>query len=93
LPAQPEHGIICSHFELGEEKLTTSLQIVQIIVAATLIALILLQAKGTGLGGIFGGDSSVYKSRRGVEKTLFNATIGLSVVFFLVAIVNVIIAK
>ena len=70
-----------------------SLQIVQIIVAVTLIALILLQAKGTGLGGIFGGDSSVYKSRRGVEKTLFNATIGLSVLFFLVAIANVIVAK
>ena len=73
--------------------MVTSLQIVQIIVAATLITLILLQTKGTGLGGIFGGDSSVYKSRRGVEKTLFNATIALSVVFFLVAIANVIIAK
>jgi preprotein translocase subunit SecG len=45
------------------------------------------------LGGIFGGDSSVYKSRRGVEKTLFNATIALSVVFFLVAIANVLVAK
>jgi preprotein translocase subunit SecG len=73
--------------------LAVSLQIIQIIVAVTLMALILLQAKGTGLGGIFGGDSSVYKSRRGVEKTLFNATIGLSVVFFLVAIANVIVAK
>ena len=73
--------------------MVTSLQIVQIIVAATLMTLILLQTKGTGLGGIFGGDSSVYKSRRGVEKTLFNATIALSVVFFLVAIANVIIAK
>ena len=73
--------------------MVTSLQIVQIIVAVTLITLILLQTKGTGLGGIFGGDSSVYKSRRGVEKTLFNATIALSVVFFLIAIVNVIIAK
>jgi preprotein translocase subunit SecG len=69
------------------------LQIIQIIVAATLITLILLQTKGTGLGGIFGSDSSVYKSRRGVEKTLFNATIGLLVVFFLVAIANVLIAK
>jgi preprotein translocase subunit SecG len=78
---------------MRRKKVTTSLQIVQIIVAAALITLILLQAKGTGLGGIFGGDSSVYKSRRGVEKTLFNATIGLSVLFFLVAIANVIIAK
>ena len=73
--------------------MATYLQIVQIIVAATLITFILLQTKGTGLGGIFGGDSSVYKSRRGVEKTLFNATIGLLVVFFLVAIANVLIAK
>ena len=73
--------------------MTVSLQIIQIIVAATLITLILLQTKGTGLGGIFGGDSSVYKSRRGVEKTLFNATIALSVVFFLVAIANVLVAK
>ena len=73
--------------------MVTSLQIVQIIVAVTLIILILLQTKGTGLGSIFGGDSSVYKSRRGVEKTLFNATIALSVVFFLVAMANVIIAK
>jgi preprotein translocase subunit SecG len=73
--------------------MVTSLRIIQIIVAATLITLILLQTKGTGVGGIFGGDSSVYKSRRGVEKTLFNATIGLSVIFFLVAIANVIIAK
>lgn len=73
--------------------MVTSLQIIQIIIAATLITLILLQTKGTGLGGVFGGDSSVYRSRRGVEKTLFNATIGLSVAFFLVAIVNVLIAK
>jgi preprotein translocase subunit SecG len=70
-----------------------SLQIIQIIVAVTLITLILLQTKGTGLGGIFGGSSSVYQSRRGVEKTLFNATVVLSVVFFLVAIANVIVAK
>ena len=73
--------------------MAVSLQIVQVIVAATLITLILLQTKGTGLGGIFGGDSSVYKSRRGVEKTLFNATIALSVVFFLVATANVLVAK
>lgn len=69
------------------------LQIVQIIISGTLIVIILLQAKGSGLGGIFGGEGAVYKSRRGVEKTLFNATIGLSVVFFLIAVANVIVAK
>jgi preprotein translocase subunit SecG len=68
------------------------LYIVQIIIAATLITIILLQSKGTGLGGIFGGDGAVYKSRRGVEKTLFNATIGLSVIFFLLSILSVILA-
>ncbi len=70
----------------------TYLYVIQIIIAATLIAVILLQSKGTGLGGIFGGDGSVYKSRRGVEKTLFNATIGLSVVFFLLSILSVILS-
>ncbi len=70
----------------------TYLYIVQVIIAATLITIILLQSKGTGLGGIFGGDGAVYKSRRGMEKTLFHATIGLSVVFFLLSILSVILS-
>ena len=58
-----------------------------------MIVLILMQTKGGGLGGLFGGsDTSIYKTRRGVEKTLFNITIGMSVLFFLVAILNVIAA-
>ncbi len=68
------------------------LQIVQIIISGTLIVIILLQAKGSGLGGIFGGEGAVYKSRRGVEKTLFNITIGLSIVFFILSIINVLAA-
>jgi preprotein translocase subunit SecG len=69
-------------------------QIVQIIISIALIAIILVQAKGTGgLGGIFGGEGSgVYRTRRGVEKTLFNLTIGLAIVFFLISIVSVIVA-
>jgi preprotein translocase subunit SecG len=69
--------------------------IIQLIVAATLTALIMLQARGAGgMGGIFGGGDSggVYKTRRGVEKTMFQATIALSVVFFVVAIATVLIA-
>jgi preprotein translocase subunit SecG len=65
------------------------INLIQIIVSASLITVILLQAKGSGLGGIFGGDSSIYKTRRGVEKTLFQATVGLSVLFFAVSIVSV----
>lgn len=70
----------------------TYLYIVQIIIAATLIAIILLQTKGSGLGGIFGGQGAVYTSRRGVEKTLFNITIGLSAAFFVCATIIVIVA-
>lgn len=67
------------------------LNVVQIIISIALIVLILLQARGSGLGGIFGGtDSSVYRTRRGVEKTLFNLTIAVAVAFFLVALINVI---
>jgi preprotein translocase subunit SecG len=69
------------------------LYIVQIILSVALIALIVLQAKGSGLGGIFGGDTgSVFKTRRGVERTLFNLTIGLSIVFFLMSLVTVLLS-
>jgi preprotein translocase subunit SecG len=64
-------------------------QIVQIIVSLALIVTILLQAKGGGLGGIFGGEGGIYKSRRGVERTLFNVTIGLVVIFFIVSVATV----
>jgi preprotein translocase subunit SecG len=67
------------------------LSLIQIIISIALIVLILLQTKGSGMGSLFGGsDSNVYKSRRGVEKTMFNVTIGLSLAFFIVAILNVI---
>ena len=68
------------------------INLVQIIVSIALIAVILVQAKGSGLGGIFGGDSSIYKTRRGVEKTIFQATIALAVIFFAVSVVSVLLA-
>ena len=65
-------------------------QIVQMIISVALIVIILVQAKGSGgLGGIFGGEGGVYHTRRGVERTLFNVTVGLAVAFFLVSIVSV----
>lgn len=70
-------------------------QVIQIIISIALIAIILAQAKGQGgLGGIFGGGDGggVYRTRRGVEKTLFNVTIGLAVAFFFVSIVSVLVA-
>ena len=57
------------------------LAIGQIIVSIALIAAILLQARGTGLSGTFGGDSAVYRSRRGIERRLWQFTILLLVLF------------
>ena len=70
------------------------MQIIQIIISIALIAIILIQAKGQGgLGGIFGGEGSgVYRTRRGVERTLFNVTVGLAFVFFSISIVSVLVA-
>jgi preprotein translocase subunit SecG len=69
--------------------LVLALQIVQIITAVAIIALMLLQVKGSGLGNIFGGEGGIYRTRRGVEKTLFQATIGLTVFFFIISLVAV----
>lgn len=55
--------------------------IVQIVTAAILIVLILLQSRGAGLGGIFGGSSNVYATRRGFERVLFISTIVTAIIF------------
>jgi preprotein translocase subunit SecG len=68
-------------------------QIIQIIISIALIVVILAQARGSGgLGGIFGGEGGVYRTRRGVEKTLFNVTVGLAVAFFFISILSVLVA-
>jgi preprotein translocase subunit SecG len=58
----------------------------QLIVSIALIFSVLLQARGSGLGGTFGGDSSVYRSRRGIERRLWQFTIVLIVLFGLFSI-------
>ncbi|MEN8172738.1 MAG: preprotein translocase subunit SecG [Chloroflexota bacterium] len=66
------------------------LNIAMIITSIALIASVILQSKGAGLGGLTGGDAgSVFTARRGVEKLLFRITIGLSVLFFVLAIFTV----
>lgn len=67
-----------------------ALQIIQIILSITLVTIILMQSKGGGLSGVFGGSGSVYHTRRGVEKLLYQATIGLGIVFFLISMVIVV---
>jgi preprotein translocase subunit SecG len=69
-----------------------ALNLAMIIVSFALIAVILLQSRGAGLGGLTGGEygGAGYHVRRGVERLLFQLTIVLCVVFFTLAILNVI---
>jgi len=55
----------------------------QLIVSVALTFSILLQSRGSGLGGTFGGDSAVYRSRRGIERRLWQFTIVLIILFVL----------
>ncbi len=70
------------------------IDIALIITSVALIISVILQSKGAGLGGLAGGDTGgVFTARRGVEKTLFRATIVLSVIFFTLAIAAVLVTK
>ncbi len=68
--------------------LNLTLQIASIVVSILLIALILLQVRGGGLGSLMGGDSSmgVQHTRRGLEKTLYQITIGLAITFVAISV-------
>ena len=66
----------------------TAFNVIQIVISVSLALVILLQVKGGGLGGIFGQADSVYRTKRGVEKRLFQMTIGLAVVFVIVSIIS-----
>lgn len=67
----------------------TYLNIAMIIVSILLVALIIIGARNSAVGNVFGGDSPVYHARRGIERTLFNATVWVSVIFFVLAILSV----
>ncbi len=65
----------------------TYFSIAQIVLSIALILTILFQVRGGGLGGIFGQASTVFRTKRGVEKTLFQLTIVLAVLFIIISIV------
>ncbi len=67
----------------------TYLRIALMLVSVVLTVLVILQAKGGSLGGMFGGDGSIYQTRRGVEKSVFNMTVVFAVVFLALALVTV----
>ncbi len=70
------------------------LDVALIITSIALIASVILQSKGAGLGGLTGGDTGgIFTARRGIEKTLFRVTILLGALFFILAIATVMVVK
>ena len=67
----------------------TTFNVIQIVLSLALIMVILLQVKGGGLGGIFGQADTVFRTKRGLERRLFQFTIILVVLFIIVAIVTI----
>jgi preprotein translocase subunit SecG len=64
-----------------------------ILISIAVIAAVLLQGKKSGVGGSAFGVDSVYTSRRGVEKTLYNLTVGLMIVFIILDLIAVLFAR
>jgi len=75
---------------MQQTTVLTALQIVQILISLALVIVIILQARGSGLGSLFGGDAGmgITKTRRGLEQTLFQITIILSALFLLNSIIQ-----
>lgn len=65
-----------------------AIPIAQIVLATLLIGLILIQSKGSGLSGVFGGEGNIYSTRRGAERIIFIATIAIATLFFGTALLN-----
>jgi len=87
---------LTQHHESEENTLAQwlpAIRIVQIILCLAVIIFILLQVRGAGLGSVFGGSSagSVFKTRRGVEKLIFNITIVFVILFVLISLASLVI--
>tara|TARA_Y100000031_G_C7965408_1_gene267896 strand:- start:111 stop:332 length:222 start_codon:yes stop_codon:yes gene_type:complete len=67
------------------------LNVAQMILAVLLVVAIMIQSQGTGLGAAFGGGGNVYRTKRGAEKKIFQLTILFSILFFGIALANVLI--
>lgn len=67
------------------------LAIAQIIISVLLVTVILLQQQGVGLSGAFGGEGNTFRTKRGLEKSLFYVTIVLSILFLGLGLANIII--
>lgn len=63
-----------------------ALQIADLILAISVVTLILMQSRGTSLGSVFGQEGSVFHTRRGAERVLFNVTIGVVIAWLVISL-------
>jgi preprotein translocase subunit SecG len=70
-----------------------NLQIAQIVIAVLLMLAVLLQNRGVGLSGVFGGSGNIYRTKRGLEKKLFILTIILAVLFLSISLAVILLYK
>lgn len=75
------------------QALLPYLNIAQILLSALLIVLILMQSRGSGFDTGYSADSSIFRTRRGVERTLFQLTIAVGVLFAILAILSVVLPR
>lgn len=68
--------------------LQVAILIAQIILGLVLTVLVVMQTQNSGAGSMFGNDTTVYHTRRGLEKTMYNATIVLTIAFFVISIIG-----
>ena len=89
----PDRAIIRGFSKEVAPRVATYLNIAEIIISIVLILVLLVQTRGAGFSGTFRSDSSVYHKRRGIEKTLFQLTIVLALLFVAISVLSVIYAK
>jgi preprotein translocase subunit SecG len=75
------------------QPLVIYLNFAEILISVLLIGLILMQTRGTGFAAGYAADSSIYRTRRGVEKTIFQLTIAVAIIFVLLAILSVLVLR
>jgi preprotein translocase subunit SecG len=75
------------------QALLPYVNVAEILVSILLIVLILMQTRGMGLAAGYSSDSSIFRTRRGFERTLFQLTIAVAVVFLILAILSVVVPR
>jgi preprotein translocase subunit SecG len=75
------------------QALLPYLNLAQILVSAVLVGLVLMQTRGTGMAAGYSADTSIYRTRRGVEKTIYQLTIIVGAVFIVVSILSVVLPR